>query len=130
MPWAFIFERVDQLPRHPGQLYEAIAYALLFVIMWYIYRRRPQRVGTGFFFGLCLTYIFTFRFFIEYTKEVQVDFENGMLFDMGQLLSVPFILLVHQAVKKDMTRMQRVLNDKQFDTYSTLLRTTLKNKRL
>lgn len=93
VPWAFIFERVDMLPRHPGQLYEAIAYALLFVLMWVIYRRRPQYVGTGFFFGLCLSYIFTFRFFIEYTKEVQEAFEEGMLFDMGQLLSVPFILL-------------------------------------
>ena len=93
VPWAFIFERVDQFPRHPGQLYEAIAYALLFVLMWMIYRRKPQLVGTGFYFGLCLTYIFTFRFFIEYTKEVQEAFEEGMLFDMGQLLSVPFVLV-------------------------------------
>jgi prolipoprotein diacylglyceryl transferase len=93
VPWAFIFERVDQLPRHPGQLYEAIAYALLFVIMWVIYRKRPQLVGTGFFFGLCLFYIFLFRFFIEYTKEVQEAFEEGMMFDMGQLLSVPFVLI-------------------------------------
>ena len=81
------------LPRHPGQLYEAIAYAVLFMLMWFIYRRRPQFVGTGFFFGLCLSYIFTFRFFIEYTKEVQEAFEEGMLFDMGQLLSVPFVLI-------------------------------------
>ena len=51
------------------------------------------RSGTGFFFGLCILLIFTFRFFIEYTKEVQVSFENGMLFNMGQLLSVPFIVL-------------------------------------
>ena len=50
-------------------------------------------MGTGFFFGLCIFLIFTFRFFIEYTKEVQVDFENGMLLNMGQLLSVPFILI-------------------------------------
>ena len=93
VPWAFIFEQVDQLPRHPGQLYEAIAYFLFFFVGWWFYRRRPERVGTGFFFGLCILLIFTFRFFIEYTKEVQVSFENGMLFNMGQLLSVPFILL-------------------------------------
>ncbi|MBP3823880.1 MAG: prolipoprotein diacylglyceryl transferase [Bacteroidaceae bacterium] len=93
VPWAFIFERVDQLPRHPGQLYEALAYLLFFFIGWWFYRRRPERVGTGFFFGLCIFLIFTFRFFIEYTKEVQVSFENGMLFNMGQLLSVPFVLL-------------------------------------
>ena len=93
VPWAFIFERVDMLPRHPGQLYEAIAYALYFLLCILIYKKRPQLVGTGFFFGFCLSYIFTFRFFIEYTKEVQEAFEEGLLFDMGQLLSVPFILV-------------------------------------
>jgi prolipoprotein diacylglyceryl transferase len=93
VPWAFIFERVDMIPRHPGQLYEAIAYAILFFIMWRLYRKQPQKVGTGFFFGLCLTFIFTFRFFIEYTKDVQEAFEEGMLFNMGQLLSVPFIII-------------------------------------
>ena len=97
VPWAFIFERVDMFPRHPGQLYEAIAYAILFFIMWAIYKRskktgKPQ-VGTGWYFGFCLTYIFTFRFFIEYTKDVQEAFEEGMMFNMGQLLSIPFIII-------------------------------------
>ena len=55
VPWAFVFQQVDMQPRHPGQLYEAIAYALLFVIGLYFYRKSPQKVGTGFFFGLCLT---------------------------------------------------------------------------
>lgn len=124
LPWAFVFERVDMLPRHPGQLYEAIAYAILIVIMWVIYKRtnksegigkvrtefkaessknadekasnieyRNRLIGTGFFFGLCLLYIFTFRFFIEWTKEDQVAFEGGMMFNMGQLLSIPFIVI-------------------------------------
>lgn len=93
VPWAFIFERVDTMPRHPGQLYEAIAYALLLFIGWAAYRRWPKRVGTGFFFGLCLTYIFTARFFIEYTKDIQEAFEAGMPLNMGQLLSIPFIIL-------------------------------------
>lgn len=93
VPWAFIFERIDEIPRHPGQLYEALAYILFFFVGWAFYRAKPERVGTGFFFGLCIFLIFTFRFFIEYTKEVQVDFEQGMLLNMGQLLSVPFILL-------------------------------------
>ena len=75
VPWAFIFERVDMLPRHPGQLYEALAYAAFFFIGWYIYKRRPGRVGTGFFFGLCITLIFTARFFIEFTKDIQEAFE-------------------------------------------------------
>lgn len=109
VPWAFIFERVDNLPRHPGQLYEAIAYAILFFIMWAIYKRSRKKpstntqhpipntqypqVGTGWYFGFCLFYIFTFRFLIEYTKDVQEAWEADMLFNMGQLLSVPFIII-------------------------------------
>lgn len=93
VPWAFIFERVDKVSRHPGQLYEAIAYFVFFFVGLWFYRKHPQRVGTGFFFGLCLTLIFTFRFFIEYTKDIQVNFESGMLFNMGQILSIPFIII-------------------------------------
>lgn len=93
VPWAFIFERVDMTPRHPGQLYEAIAYAIFFVIGWYLYRKKPQRVGTGFFFGLCITLIFTARFFIEFTKDIQEEFEASMLLNMGQLLSIPFVIV-------------------------------------
>ena len=107
VPWAFIFERVDMQPRHPGQLYEALCYALFFFIGWAIYRRslgirgvngevKPLfdiRVGSGFYFGLCIFLIFLSRIFIEFTKENQVDFESSMTFNMGQLLSVPFVLL-------------------------------------
>ena len=93
VPWAFVFQQVDMQPRHPGQLYEAIAYALLFVIGLYFYRKSPKKVGTGFFFGLCLTYIFTARFFIEYSKEVQEAFEASLPLDMGQLLSIPFVVI-------------------------------------
>ena len=111
VPWAFVFERVDMLPRHPGQLYEALCYAMFFFIGWFIYRlslkketierytsnaRKPLvdiRVGSGFYFGLCLFLIFFSRIFIELTKENQVDFESGMIFNMGQLLSVPFVVL-------------------------------------
>ena len=93
VPWAFIFERVDAVPRHPGQLYEAIAYAILFVIMWQLHKKMPEKIGTGWYFGFCLTYIFTFRFFIEYTKEIQEAFEASLPIDMGQILSIPFIIL-------------------------------------
>lgn len=112
VPWAFIFERVDTLPRHPGQLYEALCYASFFVVEWMIYRTSLKksvieryassqpgkplfniRVGSGFYFGLCLFLIFFSRIFVELTKENQVDFESGMIFNMGQLLSVPFVLL-------------------------------------
>ena len=97
LPWAFWFVQNDGpqqvVLRHPGQLYEAIAYALLFGLMFWLYKKMPQRVGTGFYFGLCLAYIFTFRFFIEYFKEVQEAFEQGLPFDMGQILSIPFIVI-------------------------------------
>lgn len=103
VPWAFVFERVDMLPRHPGQLYEAICYALFFIITWSLYSMSRKntvildkfsipQVGKGFYFGLCIMLIFTARIFIELVKEDQVDFENGMLLNMGQLLSIPFIL--------------------------------------
>jgi len=93
VPWAFVFEKVDTLPRHPGQLYEAIAYALLFLIMWVLHKKMPEKIGTGWYFGFCLTYIFTFRFLIEYTKEIQEAFEASLPIDMGQILSIPFIIV-------------------------------------
>ena len=100
VPWAFVFERVDMLPRHPAQLYEAIAYFIFFLDMVYLYKRGQQKrekaslpYHRGFFFGLCLTEIFVFRFFIEFLKEDQVDFERTMALNMGQWLSIPFILI-------------------------------------
>ena len=75
------------MPRHPGQLY------VFFFVGWHFYKKHKEWAGTGFFFGLCLTLIFTFRFVIEYTKDVQEAFEHDMLFNMGQLLSVPFIII-------------------------------------
>ncbi|MEE1089311.1 MAG: prolipoprotein diacylglyceryl transferase, partial [Bacteroidaceae bacterium] len=69
VPWAFIFERVDQLPRHPGQLYEALCYAAFFCVGGHCYRQRPTLGGTGFVFGLCLFLIVLRRIFVEYTKE-------------------------------------------------------------
>lgn len=92
VPWAFVFERVDMLPRHPAQLYEAIAYFVFFLGMVWLYKR-ARTYRRGFYFGLCLTEIFVFRFFIEFLKENQVDFENGMTLNMGQWLSVPFVII-------------------------------------
>ena len=93
VPWAFIFEQVDKVPRHPGQLYEALAYFLLIFISLWLYKTHKEKVGTGFFFGFCPASIFSFRFFIEFTKDIQVAFEAGMAFNMGQLLSIPFVIL-------------------------------------
>lgn len=101
----FVFQRLvdpatglpENFPRHPAQLYEALWYALLFPVGLWLYRRYPKRVGTGFFFGWCLTSIFTFRFFVEYLKEVQEPWELTMQqaigINQGQLLSLPFAAL-------------------------------------
>ena len=92
-PLGIIFAQVDNVPRYPAQLYEAIAYIVIFIGGWILYKKYPQLVGTGFNFGYCLLTIFTFRFFIEFLKEVQVEFEQGMTLDMGQWLSIPFIII-------------------------------------
>ena len=92
-PLGIIFAQVDSAPRHPAQLYEAIAYLLIFIGGWFIYKKFPKRVGSGFYFGYCLATIFTFRFFVEFIKEVQVNFEENMALDMGQWLSIPFMII-------------------------------------
>lgn len=91
--WGFIFvQNGEDFARHPAQLYEAIAYIIIFIAILLIYRKHKEKVGSGFYFGFCIATIFTFRFFIEFCKEVQVDFEQGMTLDMGQILSIPFII--------------------------------------
>ena len=92
-PWSVIFERVDNLPRHPAQLYEAISYFIIFTIMMILYKKMRARFKDGFFFGLATVLCFTARFIIEFVKENQVGFENGMTFNMGQLLSLPYLVL-------------------------------------
>lgn len=91
--WGFIFVRVDNIARHPAQLYEAISYFLIFVIMIFLYKTKREKLKNGSFFGLALIMIFVARFIIEFIKERQVDFEANMELDMGQLLSIPYIIV-------------------------------------
>lgn len=106
VPWAFVFHTHEALvdgmlvPRHPAQLYEAIAYLFIFFIGLWIYSRRKDLVGTGFYFGYCVFTIFLFRFFVEFLKKEQVAFEQGMLLDMGQILSIPFVIIAAIAMWK------------------------------
>ena len=94
MPWGFIFaHNGETFARHPAQLYEALFYLFLFVFAVLAYKRLKYTIGKGFFFGLCLTSIFVFRFLIEFLKENQEAYEETMLLNMGQLLSLPLILL-------------------------------------
>lgn len=94
VPWGFVFQHNgEDFARHPAQLYEALFYASLFIVIALIYKRMRHTVGKAFFFGLCLTSIFTFRFLVEFLKENQETFENGMFLNMGQLLSLPLIII-------------------------------------
>ncbi len=90
--YGVIFKQVDDLPRHPAQLYEAGAYLLIFIIINYVYKNRGKGYQDGFNFGLFFTMLFIARFLIEFFKKNQVAFEEGMAFNMGQLLSIPFML--------------------------------------
>ena len=103
VPWAFVFTRVDNLPRHPSQLYESIAYFLIFIVLFYLYKNKYKELAKGYLFGLFLVLVFAFRFFVEFLKEVQEPFEAGLVLDMGQILSIPFVLaglyLIWRAVK-------------------------------
>lgn len=92
-PWAIIFIQVDDIPRHPSQLYEAIAYLFIFFIIFYLYKKMNQQIRHGFYLGVSLGLIFIARFFIEFLKEKQVEFEENMALDMGQWLSIPFIFV-------------------------------------
>lgn len=91
--WGVIFERVDGIARHPAQLYESICYFFIFAVMIFLYKQKKEKLGNGTLFGIVLVLIFIARFFIEFIKEGQVGFEEDMTFNMGQLLSLPYILL-------------------------------------
>ena len=96
MPWGLRFMNSDlpnpELPRHPAQLYEAICYLFSFFVLMYLYWRTNVKKKMGFIFGAFLILIFSARFIIEFVKEVQEPWEAGMALNMGQILSIPFIL--------------------------------------
>ena len=97
MPWGLRFMNSDlpnpELPRHPAQLYEAICYLFSFFVLMYLYWRTNVKKKMGFIFGAFLILIFSARFIIEFVKEVQEPWEAGMALNMGQILSIPFILV-------------------------------------
>lgn len=94
LPWGFIFVRDGEtLPKHPTQIYEALCYLVLFVILlWMYYKKDLARRWPGVMFGFFLIILFGTRFVIEFIKNPQVDFEQHMVLNMGQLLSIPFIV--------------------------------------
>jgi len=91
--WGVVFQRDDMIPRHPTQLYEAFSYLLIFGILFFIYKNRAKEKANGLIFGVFLVLLFLTRFLIEFFKENQVGFEIQMLINMGQVLSIPFIII-------------------------------------
>jgi prolipoprotein diacylglyceryl transferase len=93
LPWGFIFERNGEVvPKHPTQIYEALSYFILGIILLLLYYYAPK-IKRGFLFGVFLIGLFGARFLIEFVKMPQVAFENNMTLDMGQLLSIPFVIV-------------------------------------
>lgn len=93
VPWAFVFVRDDLIPRHPTQIYEALSYLILFFFLLHYYYKQNGKPREGMLFSMFLIILFSVRFFIEFFKEAQVDFEQGLSLNMGQLLSIPFIII-------------------------------------
>lgn len=121
LPWGFRFidnvsawkqgvEPVFTLPSHPTQLYEAICYLLTFVLCMWLYWKKEAYKKQGLIFGVFMIGIFLSRFFIEFLKNNQEEFENGMMLNMGQLLSIPFVLAgvwcVYKALRKNNQNVQ------------------------
>lgn len=93
LPWAIIFERVDMLPRHPVQLYEAFSYLAILAVFVVLYKKLSPGLTTRLFPGLFLFVMFTVRFLLEYTKTKQADYTWEIPFSTGQMLSLPFIII-------------------------------------
>ena len=95
VPWGFVFLRDNQeVPRHPTQIYEGLVYLLIFFLLYRMYWRRKGRVYQGRLASLFLILVFTARFFIEFLKENQDGLpKESMQLNMGQWLSIPFVLL-------------------------------------
>jgi len=93
VPWAIVFTKIDMLPRHPTQLYEAFSYLILFFILTFIYKTKRKKLSNGFLFGLFLVVLFSARFLIEFVKEKQAAYSADLIFTTGQMLSIPFLIL-------------------------------------
>ena len=93
LPWAIVFQRVDNFPRHPAQLYESVCYLAIFVLLWSIYRKTNISRFDGAILGIFLTLVFSARFMIEFVKVKQAAYTTDLALTLGQLLSVPFLIV-------------------------------------
>lgn len=115
LPWGFMFLRSSEWQQmyasvacHPTQIYESLAYLVLFVVLMWMYWKKNAENRPGLIFGVFLTWLFTARLLIEFLKNPQVAFEESMILNMGQMLSLPFIAagiyMIVQAVRRPATR--------------------------
>jgi phosphatidylglycerol---prolipoprotein diacylglyceryl transferase len=120
VPWGFVFVRLtefgsfSQLPRHPTGLYEAISCLLLCFLLLWIWNKRKSQTPQGLLLGIALIWIFGLRFVFEFFKENQEAFENELPINMGQILSIPSVLLgvIFLVVAlKNKNKTQRIFSD-------------------
>jgi prolipoprotein diacylglyceryl transferase len=110
LPWVVVFARVDDMPRHPAMLYEALAYLLVFSVSYFAYWKTTIIQFPGRVFGMALAICFLARFMIEFVKENQVPFEQSLPLNMGQLLSIPFIVAGIYLIYASWRTSRKVLN--------------------
>lgn len=91
-PWAIIFARIDNLPRHPVQLYESFSYLLVFAVLFLVYKKTAFKPIKGLLFGLYTALVFMARFFLEFYKTRQESYSHEFWMTTGQMLSIPFFL--------------------------------------
>jgi len=92
-PWGVVFTRVDTLTRHPAQVYEALSYLVVFIVLTAMYLIPKKKFKTGMLFGVFLTLVFTARFVIEFVKVPQAAYANDFYLSTGQVLSIPFLII-------------------------------------
>ncbi len=93
VPWAIVFARIDSVPRHPVQLYEAFSYLLVFLVLLAVYKRTYDKPIKGLLVGLFTALVFLVRFFLEFFKTRQESYSHDFWMTTGQLLSIPFFLV-------------------------------------
>lgn len=93
LPWAIIFAKLDSVPRHPVQLYEAFCYLLICILLTVTYKKWAKTLPNGLLFGLFLSSVFTSRFLLEFIKLGQASYTTELWVNTGQLLSLPFITI-------------------------------------
>lgn len=109
--WGVVFDLIDQVPRHPAQLYEAAGYLATLGVLALLYARLGRRTPQGLLTGWLLALVFAVRILAEFAKEPQAAYEAGQAFSVGQWLSVPFLALgiglIIRAVKRPQTAVGR-----------------------